>query len=826
MIRNVFTFILAFTAFTLQAQQLQWNSSRILLEIEKLNSTASVLYIAAHPDDENTRLITYLANEKRVRTGYLSLTRGDGGQNLIGEEQSAYLGIIRTQELLAARRLDGGEQFFTRAVDFGYSKTAAETFTKWPKDTILSDMVWVIRNFKPDIIITRFPADERAGHGHHTASAMLAEEAFAAAADPTKFPEQLQYVSVWQAQRLFWNNSTWWDKDLPNKIANGAPELAVFDVGGYNTLLGKSYGEIAAESRTNHKSQGFGSTPTRGEQKEYLELKKGTAIQNSDIFSGIQLGWERYRQGADIQNTINNIISNYDILHPEKSVDALLKVYGQLKLIPEDQLIQYKKQQVQKIIVACLGLWLEPVAEKDMVANGDNLNIVSTSLKRVDYPLSLESITVLGVEYKSGEILPAGINQIDSFKIVVPEGISSSPYWLNGAYDGVFNVEDRKLIGKAENDPAIIFTYNIKVSTEVFAINRGVVYKETDAVKGEIYTPLAVVPRAIVHADSYNLIYTDSLSKSFPLLIKSYAADTIAGNVRLFGNRANISAKPYTLNKNGESSTLNFTITPPKQNGTKEIGLNISGNNENETLGESAKKIRVISYDHIPRQVVVEDAKLHVVKFDAMPSTKKVLYIDGAGDLVDESLKQIGVNITTIKPEDMNAALLQQYDVAIIGVRAFNTSKVLADNNAQLLEFVNAGGTLIAQYSTNWDMYLEKIGPYNFKITRTRVTDENSPVEFLLPEHKVLNTPNKITQDDFTGWVQERGIYFAGELGPEYVAPLAFTDPNEQPQNGSLIIAQYGKGTFMYTGLAFFRELPAGVAGAYRLMLNMIEYKP
>lgn len=826
MIRKVFTFILAFTAFTLQAQQLQWNSSRILLEIEKLNSTASVLYIAAHPDDENTRLITYLANEKRVRTGYLSLTRGDGGQNLIGEEQGAYLGIIRTQELLAARRLDGGEQFFTRAVDFGYSKTAAETFTKWPHDTILSDMVWVIRNFKPDIIITRFPADERAGHGHHTASAMLAEEAFAAAADPTKFPEQLIYVSVWQAQRLFWNNSTWWDKDLPNKIANGAPELAVFDVGGYNTLLGKSYGEIAAESRTNHKSQGFGSTPTRGEQKEYLELKKGTAIQNSDIFSSIQLGWERYRQGADIQNTINNIISSYDILHPEKSVDALLKVYGQLKLIPEDQLIQYKKQQVQKIIVACLGLWLEPVAEKDMVANGDNLNIVSTSLKRVDYPLSLESITILDKEYKSGEILPAGINQIDSFKIVVPEGISSSPYWLNGTYDGVFNVEDRKLIGKAENDPAIIFTYNVKVGNEIFAINRGVVYKETDAVKGEIYTPLAVVPRAIVHADSYNLIYTDSLSKSFPLLIKSYAADTIAGNVRLFGNRANISSKAYTLNKNGESATLNFTITPPKQNGTKDIGLNISGNNENETLGESAKKIRVISYDHIPRQVVVEDAKLHVVKFDAMPSTKKVLYIDGAGDLVDESLKQIGVNITTIKPEDMNAALLQQYDVAIIGVRAFNTSKVLADNNALLMEFVNAGGTVIAQYSTNWDMYLEKIGPYNFKITRTRVTDENSPVEFLLPEHKVLNSPNKITQDDFTGWVQERGIYFAGELAPEYVAPLAFTDPNEQPQNGSLIIAQYGKGTFMYTGLAFFRELPAGVAGAYRLMLNMIEYKP
>ena len=445
------------------AQQVEWNSSRILLEIQKLNTTGSVLYIAAHPDDENTRMITYLANEKKVRTGYLSLTRGDGGQNLVGDEQGAYLGLIRTQELMAARRTDGGEQFFTRAVDFGYSKSATETFTKWPHDSILSDVVWVIRNFRPDIIIMRFPPDERAGHGQHTVSGIIAEEAFAAAADPTKFPEQLKYVTVWQAQRLFLNNSTWWDKDLPTKIANGEKNLAWLDVGGYNALLGKSYGEIAAESRTNHKSQGFGSTPTRGEQKEYLELKNGTAFSNNDIFDGISTSWERYRQGSEIKLALDKIISDFDVIHPEKSVDALLKVYTQLENTPTDQLVEFKKQQLQNIIVACLGLWLEPVAEKDMVVQGEEIKIFSSSIKRNEYPLTLESITVLNNEYKAGEILPAGINQLDTFEIRISGNLKSSPYWLDDDYNGLFTISDQKNRGKAENDPLLSFIYNVKI---------------------------------------------------------------------------------------------------------------------------------------------------------------------------------------------------------------------------------------------------------------------------------------------------------------------------------------------------------------------------
>jgi len=820
------------------AQQTEWNSSRILLEIQKLNTTGSALYIAAHPDDENTRLITYLANEKKVRTGYLSLTRGDGGQNLVGDEQGAYLGLIRTQELLAARRTDGGEQFFTRAVDFGYSKSATETFTKWPHDSILSDVVWVIRNFKPDVIIMRFPPDERAGHGQHTVSGIIAEEAFAAAADPTKFPEQLKYVSVWQTQRLFLNNSTWWDKDLPNKIANGEKNLAWLDVGGYNNLLGKSYGEIAAESRTNHKSQGFGSTPTRGEQKEYLELKNGTPFSNNDIFEGISTTWERYRQGGEIKIALDKIITEYNVLQPEKSVDALLKVYTQLENTPADQLVEFKKQQLQNIIVACLGLWLEPVAEKDMVVQWEKLKIFSNAIKRNEYPLTLESITVLDKEYKAGEILPVGINQIDSFEIMIDNRISSSPYWLEENYDGLFSVSDQKLRGKAENDPALAFIYNVRIGEQLFKIKRAVVFKETDAIKGELYKPLSIIPEVYIKLDQNNIFLKEDAPSE--IIFNVHANRDISNmpiTIRTDNNIEQNSEKVFiTLNK-GESQNYKFTVKP---NGeitnlkffkVRSDTLFIFDENDYserhvtiDTYIEVGANY-IIDYDHIPRQVVFEEASVKLIKTDIVIPQIKIAYVEGAGDKVDESLQQIGLNIITITPESITLAELKKYDAVVIGVRAYNTSKPLADNQNILIQYVNDGGLVIAQYNTNWDMYTENIGPYPFKIKRGRVTDENSPVDFLLPEHNVLNTPNKITKQDFDGWIQERGIYFAEDIAPEYATPLAFTDPNEKPQNGSLIIADYGKGAFIYTGIAFFRELPAGVPGAYRLFVNLLSYK-
>jgi len=833
-------FLLIVTAFCgrLYAQQIEWNSSRILLEIEKLNTTGAVLYIAAHPDDENTRLITYLANEKKVRAGYLSLTRGDGGQNLIGEEQGAYLGVIRTQELLAARKVDGGEQFFTRAVDFGYSKSAEETFSKWPHDSLLVDVVWVIRNFRPDIIITRFPPDERAGHGQHTVSAMIAEEAFDAAADPTKFPEQLKYVSVWQAKRIFWNNSLRWDETLPEKIKNGDKNIVSFDDGGFNALLGKSYGEISAESRTNHKSQGFGSTPLRGEQIEYLYLKKGDSINDlHDVLGDINTTWERYRQGGEIKIELDRMIQNYDMLHPERSVDELLKVYGLLEQLPSDQFIEFKKQQLQNILVACLGLWLEPVAEKDMVAQGDSLKIFSTALKRSEYPITLQSIDYFDNKYKVGEILPSGINQVDTFQIVAPV-VVTSPYWLNGHYDGMFNIPEQLMRGKAENDPAIQFVYHLKIGNSEFNIKRSVVYKETDAVKGEIYKPLAIVPYITGEFASSLHLVTGTTSP-----IVKISAETTVKNFRPELSLANESGQVVSNNQllnssSGQAQDFVFTVQPGKSvserlyiQSTRYDTIRVLDAEtyvEHITIVPSHRtlnEIKQINYDHIPLQTITTPAHTDIVMIHSAIPAIKVAYIEGAGDLVDESLHTFGLNITTIKPEQVTAEELKKYDAVVIGVRAYNVSKPLADNQQILMDYVKEGGVLITQYSTNWDTYADQVGPYKFKIGRGRVTDENSPVDFLLPDHPVLNYPNKITKEDFNGWIQERGIYFATDLAPEYMAPLAFTDPNETAQNGSLIIADYGAGAFMYTGIAFFRELPAGVPGAYRLFVNLLSYK-
>ncbi len=837
--RKISTFIVLLGLLQIvSAQQIEWNSARILLEIEKLSNTGSVLYIAAHPDDENTRLITYLANEEKVRTGYLSLTRGDGGQNLVGDEQGAYLGLIRTQELLAARRVDGGEQFFSRAVDFGYSKSATETFTKWEHDSLLSDVVWVIRNFKPNIIITRFPPDERAGHGQHTVSAMLADEAFTAAADPTMFPEQLKYVSVWQTPRLFLNNSTWWDKDLPNKIASGDKNFLAFDVGGYNSLLGKSYGEIAAESRTNHKSQGFGSTPTRGSQMEYLELKSGTPITNGNMFDGINTSWERYRQGSEIGNAISTIISDFNVNHPENSVEALLKVYTQLENMPTDQMIEFKKLQLQNIIVACLGIWLEPVAEKDMVTQGDELAIASSSMKRNDYNITLESISVLDNEYKVGEILPVGIVQMDSFTMNIPYNLTTTPYWLANSYTGLFDVPNQLLRGKAENDPALFFIYNVTIGDKLFHIKRAVVYKETDAVKGEIYKPIAIIPRLFGEVDQENIFIGENGLAEIHVTLT--ANEKISAMITVnTDSKASVEPKMVDINMDkGEVKVIKFTIKP--ENGVTHINFiqnridtittydegthkeSIIINNTKNPLGSNY----IIDYDHIPRQVVFEEAGVKLIKTDIIIPKIKIAYVEGAGDKVDESLQKIGLNITTITPESITLAELKKYDAIVIGVRAYNTSKALADNQNILMQYVNEGGLVITQYNTNWDSYSDNLGPYPFNIKRGRVTDENSPVDFLLPNHPVLNTPNKITKQDFDGWIQERGIYFAEDLAPEYATPLAFTDPNEKPQNGSLIIADYGKGAFIYTGIVFFRELPAGVPGAYRLFINLLSYKP
>ncbi|MFN3939507.1 MAG: PIG-L family deacetylase, partial [Chitinophagales bacterium] len=492
----VFVSLLLFFS-NISAQNTSWDAARILLEIEKLNTTGSVLYIAAHPDDENTRMITYLANEKKVRTAYLSLTRGDGGQNLLGEEQGAYLGLIRTQELLEARKTDGGEQFFTTAVDFGYTKTADETFSIWNQERLLEEVVWIIRSFRPDIIITRFPPDARAGHGQHTVSAIIAQEAFKAASDPERFPAQLAFVKPWQTQRIFWNTSLRWDTTLEDRIKAGS-KVAMIDVGLFNPLLGKSYGEIAAHSRTHHKSQGFGSTPVRGEVIEYLELSDGENFE-TDIFENINTTWERYRRGSQLSFMLHAIIEEFDVRNPALSIPKLLALRTELFNFPEDAEIRYKKEQLDNIILACAGAWFQPVAVTDMITAGEKLQIVNNAIVRNNFDIQLLSVEVNDRVITYNRLLEHNVQFTDSLQVVVPANANSTPYWLQDVYDGFFTVHDKALIGRPENDPAIVFKYNIQVGDQTLHIKRGVVYKETDAVKGEVEKPLAIVPALTVN---------------------------------------------------------------------------------------------------------------------------------------------------------------------------------------------------------------------------------------------------------------------------------------------------------------------------------------
>lgn len=805
------------------AQNTSWDAARILLELEKLNTTGSVLYMAAHPDDENTRLITYFANEKKVRTGYLSLTRGDGGQNLVGEEQGAYLGLLRTQELLEARKTDGGEQYFTTAVDFGYSKTADETFTVWNHDRLLEEAVWIIRNFQPDIIITRFPPDERAGHGQHTVSAIIAQEAFIAAADPEKFPEQLQFVKPWKTQRLFWNTSLRWDNTLAEKLKD-KKNVGIIDVGGYNPLLGYSYGEIAADSRTHHKSQGFGSAPSRGEQLEYLTLTDGSGFEK-DIFEDIITTWERYRMGSEVQMMIQQIMDAYDIRNPAASIPQLIALYRIMENLPQQNATQYKLQQLENIILACGGIWLEPVAIQDMISAGDAITIINNMIVRNNVAAELQSITVNDSVIPVQRVLSRNNNYTDTLIISVPENSSSTPYWLIHPYAGFFKVDDWKLIGKAENDPAIMFAYNMRIAGQEFHITRGVVYKETDAVDGEIIKPLAIVPELTVNfAENVYVFGNDKPQKIYATIKAFEEVENCSLTLELPSGWTSPEIQKIITLKKGESMQAEFVITPPAAASSAMLKITYAVKNAAEK--QVAKKITTIDHKHIMRQVVIENAEIKLVKVQTEIPQFKIAYIEGAGDKVYESMLQLGLNVTMIDPKNITLAELAQYTVIVSGIRAYNTSKSLADAQHIIKDYIAQGGIYIMQYNTSWDLYTTDFAPYPFTISRGRVTDENSKVDFLLKDHPVLQYPNVITADDFNNWVQERGLYFASDIDMAYKAPLAFTDPGEQAQTGALIIADYGKGAFIYTGISFFRELPAGVPGAVRLFINIISYNP
>lgn len=801
----------------------QPNAAEIQHQLKKLSVLGSALYIAAHPDDENTRMITYLANQELVRTAYISLTRGDGGQNLIGPEIRELLGLIRTHELLEARKLDGGVQFFTRANDFGFSKTAAETFRIWDKEQVLADLVYTIREFKPDVLITRFPPEKYRyeTHGHHTASAILAEEAFAAAGDPKRFPEQLKFVSVWQPKRLYWNTSTWfYSRQGVEMDTTGKLKL---DVGKYNPLLGCSYTELAAQSRSKHSSQGFGTAEVRGEEWEYLEYVAGDMAQKG-LFEDINTTWGRLPNGAAIGKLLNEVYSQYQSANPAASVAKLLEARKLVEALPKDYWREVKLAEIDAVVKAALGLYLEAVAPDEYLTAGQQFSLKLEAINRSNVPVKLLKVSYPFLSKDTTINGNLGDNKSFAWSnaVSVPSTMGNTqPHYLrkDGTL-GMFTVDDPQQRHLPLVDAPLHVLFHLEVAGRLLTYTVPVQYKYTEPSKGEIYRQVSITPAVTANLQDKVVVFADNKPKTVSIAVKCWV-NNVEGDVRLKlpqGWSSTPASQPVKLGNKGSETIVEFEVTPSAGESTGELEVMVTIASGSYNLSSV-----VIDYPHIPRLVVFPKASAKLVKLDLKMKGKKLGYIAGAGDDLPSNLQQIGYQVTPLQGQDLSLAQLKTYDAVVLGVRALNTIDNLKFQMPVLLEYAQGGGTVIVQYNTSHRLVTTNFAPYPITLSRQRVTEEDAPVTILDSKHPALNTPNKITDKDFDNWVQERGLYFPSEWASDYTPLLACNDADEAACNGSLLVAQYGQGWFVYTGLSFFRQLPAGVPGAYRLFANLIS---
>ena len=800
------------------------SSSDIYHEIEKLNFLGTVLYLAAHPDDENTRMISYFSNEVHARTAYLSITRGDGGQNLIGPEIRELLGVIRTNELLRARQTDGGEQFFTRANDFGYSKHPDETLEIWKKEKVLNDVVRVMREFQPDIIINRFDA-ESAGrtHGHHTSSAMLSLEAFDLAPDKDY---DTPGFSAWEPKRIFFNTH-WWFYGSREKFEEvDKSKMLYVDIGTYYNGQGLSNSEIASLSRSMHKSQGFGSTGTRGSEMEYLQLLKGTMPkEKSDIFEGINTTWSRVKGGQEIQKILEQVQEDYDFENPAKSVPALMQAYQLIAQLENKHWRAFKTQQIKDIIAACLGLYLEGVSAEPNSTLGEKLDIEVEAINRSPVDVELKSVWVLPMEQEQnmGKDLHFNRGFKEKMTVQLPDNLGpTSPYWLDKPWGlGMYDVDDLEMIGEPVTPRSLRLQFNLEIEGQEVSFERDVVYKYNDPVRGEVYQPFEIVPEVSSSIRSKVVLFDDNSPREIPVVVNPHK-DGLSGTVRLQapeGWGVDPKSAEFDSKSKEEEVVVRFMVTPPQKQSEGVLKPIVETSN-----GAFDKSLVEIDYEHIPKQMVFLPSGSKVVRLDLNKKMGRIGYINGAGDEVAKYLKQIGYEVREIDPKLISERSLSQYDAVIMGIRAYNTVDELVVKQAALLNYVKKGGTMIVQYNTNRTLKVEEnLAPYELKLSRQRITDENAQVTFLAPEHELMNYPNKIEKSDFDGWVQERGLYFPDEWSDEFTPLFSFEENGEGPMEGSLLVAKYGEGHYIYTGLSFFRELPAGVPGAYKLFANMLS---
>ena len=828
------------------------NSADIYDALKKLQTLGSVLYVAAHPDDENTRMISYFVNARHMDVTYLSFTRGDGGQNLIGNELREMLGVLRTQELLMARSIDGGKQLFSRANDFGFSKSPAETFRMWNKNEVLSDAVWAMRKVQPDIVINRFSTDTTVDtHGHHTGSAILSNEAFDAAANPSVYPEQLAYFKPWQPKRLFCNQ-TWWfygNQDTFKKVAEREKFVSI-DAGVYLPTKGKSNDEIAAESRSMHRCQAMGMLSSRGSNLEYLQVlkvAKGESRPVKDPFEGINTTWTRLEGGEPIGKLLAEITKNFQYDNPANSVNDLIKVRKMILALPNSVWKEKKLVEIEKVIQWCAGLYLEVSTKDYSVTQNSKAEINIEAINRSEAAISLKNIKIFQKSATKGNWVTTLDSVVNSdlknnipknlkYNIIVDiDAATTNPYWLEKTGTiGLYNVKDQLLRGLPESPRSIEAELALSMGDQNITFRVPVVYRFGNPAKGEIYRPVEVTPSVFVNLVEKVYVFNENEPKNVSFIVKA-GAENVKGILQPQipqGWKLEPKAEEFNLKQKGEEKVLTFKLYPPV--GESEASINAQVlmlpkmavmDNAVEYKPVLTKSVKLIEYDHIPTQTVLQPAEAKIVKLNIEKRGNNIGYFMGAGDDMPACLEQIGYKITQLNDHDFQSEDgLKQFDAIVMGIRAYNTKEKLKFYNEKLMDYVKNGGTMIVQYNTNGrDLLLPQFGPYPLKLGRGRTTEEDAEIRILKPEHPVLNTPNKITKKDFDGWVQERGLYFLSEWDNQYEAILSCNDVGEKKEDGGLVVGKVGKGYFVYTGYSFFRQLPVGVPGAYRLFANLLS---
>jgi LmbE family N-acetylglucosaminyl deacetylase len=796
----------------------------ILQQLRSFATMGSVLYVAAHPDDENTRVITYLARGRGYRMAYLSLTRGDGGQNLLGPQFREQLGVARTQELLAARRLDGGRQYFTRAKDFGFSKDYQATLRIWDREAVLADIVRVIRSFRPDVIVTRFSPQPGSTHGHHTASTVLAVEAFRLAGDPRAFPEQLGELTPWQPKRILHNVGVGGAGAGP--AGGNGTGVVKMEVGGNDPVLGESFASIAARSRAMHKTQGFGvgdGAVVGGLTTESF-LPLAGEPPTHDILDGVDTTWNRVPGGAAIGRLTDEAIARFKPEDPAASVPALLAIRSRASVLPTDSVVSDKRQQLDRIIQACIGLEVETLVDQPEAVPGETLKMRHTAVMRSRLPVRWTAVRYPSIRRAVTVALDLRANHPvvrDETQILPATTPPSQPYWLRTAGTaGVFHVADPSLIGRPENPPAFPIEYIFDVGGQTLVISGEPVQGAADPANATPRRRLDVIPPVSLRFVSGVQLFAPGAAR--PVTVELAAARaSVAGTVQLEGPagwRITPAVQPFHLAGAGEHARFTFTVTAPARLATATLEASV------EVKGARFNTQRIeLRYDHIPFQLLQPVARLNAVSLDLAIRGRHIGYLPGAGDDVAECLERMGYAVTQLTGAELIPDTLRPLDAVVIGIRAFNTRKDLAGHLPALFAYVEAGGNVIAQYNLSEGLGANWLAPFRLRISRDRVTDERAPVTFLAPDHPALTGPNRITKADFDGWVQERGLYFPDQWDERFSAILASGDPGEMPLRGGLLVARHGKGYFVYTSLAWFRQLPEGVPGAYRLFANLVS---